>query len=133
MVPAAASWYTGGVSGTRFPDTHSALPIGLAAALCGTVLACPSSARAGLYYSGEQFAELPSQWRGLLLDLRTLRGIAVKPAGTVENLAFKPLTVFVPSGRNVPMRGSVLSVMSRAALSWNTVPTLQPCQPGGSL
>src|SRR5438477_8545997 len=36
-------------------------------------------ARAGLYYSGETFAELPSQWRGFLLDQRMLRGIAVKP------------------------------------------------------
>ena len=34
---------------------------------------------AGLYYSGEAFAELPSQWRGFLLDQRTLRTIAVKP------------------------------------------------------
>lgn len=37
-------------------------------------------ARAGLYYSGETFAELPSQWRGFLLDQRALRNIAVKPA-----------------------------------------------------
>src|SRR5262249_8565281 len=36
-------------------------------------------ARAGLYYSGETFAELPSQWRGFLLNQRTLRNIAVKP------------------------------------------------------
>jgi hypothetical protein len=34
--------------------------------------------RAGLYYSGEVMAELPSQWRGFLLDQRTLRNIAVK-------------------------------------------------------
>jgi hypothetical protein len=39
-------------------------------------------ARAGLYYSGETVAELPSQWRGFLLDQRTLRQIAVKPAGS---------------------------------------------------
>jgi tetratricopeptide (TPR) repeat protein len=38
------------------------------------------TARAGLYYSGETMAELPSQWRGFLLDQRMLRGIAVKPA-----------------------------------------------------
>ncbi len=38
---------------------------------------------AGLYYSGETFAELPSQWRGFLLDQRTLRTIAVKPSGAV--------------------------------------------------
>jgi hypothetical protein len=35
--------------------------------------------RAGLHYSGEAFAELPSQWRGFLLDQRALRQIAVKP------------------------------------------------------
>jgi tetratricopeptide (TPR) repeat protein len=35
--------------------------------------------RAGLYYSGETFAELPSQWRGFLLDQRSLRTLAVKP------------------------------------------------------
>jgi hypothetical protein len=45
-----------------------------------TVLVVAPSARAGLYYSGEEFAELPSQWRGFLLDQRTLRNIAVKPA-----------------------------------------------------
>jgi tetratricopeptide (TPR) repeat protein len=39
------------------------------------------TAQAGLYYSGEAYAELPSQWRGFLLDQRTLRNIAVKPAG----------------------------------------------------
>src|SRR5437899_4856544 len=36
---------------------------------------------AGLYYSGEVYAELPSQWRGFLLDQRTLRNIGVKPVG----------------------------------------------------
>lgn len=34
---------------------------------------------AGLHYSGEKFAELPSQWRGFLLDQRTLRNIAALP------------------------------------------------------
>ena len=43
-------------------------------------LAVASPTHAGLYYSGEVFAELPSQWRGFLLDQRQLRGIAVKPA-----------------------------------------------------
>jgi hypothetical protein len=38
-----------------------------------------TAARAGLYYSGETLAELPSQWRGFLLDQRLLRNIAVKP------------------------------------------------------
>jgi hypothetical protein len=39
-----------------------------------------SAVRAGLYYSGEQYAELPSQWRGFLLDQRTLRNISIKPS-----------------------------------------------------
>jgi hypothetical protein len=43
------------------------------------LLTAAGGARAGLYYSGEALAELPSQWRGFLLDQRTLRNIAVKP------------------------------------------------------
>jgi tetratricopeptide (TPR) repeat protein len=43
------------------------------------LLAVSTAARAGLYYSGEQYASLPTQWRGFLLDHRTLRNIAVKP------------------------------------------------------
>jgi len=39
----------------------------------------PAPAPAGLYYSGETYATLPSQWRGYLLDQRALRNIAVKP------------------------------------------------------
>lgn len=38
------------------------------------------SVHGGLYYSGETFAELPSQWRGFLLDQRILRTIAVQPS-----------------------------------------------------
>jgi tetratricopeptide (TPR) repeat protein len=45
-----------------------------------TLLALPAVARAGLYYSGERLAELPAQWRGFLVDQRTLRSIAVRPA-----------------------------------------------------
>jgi tetratricopeptide (TPR) repeat protein len=48
-----------------------------------SVLLCllaAAQARAGLYYSGEAIADLPSQWRGFLLDQRSLRNIAVKPA-----------------------------------------------------
>jgi tetratricopeptide (TPR) repeat protein len=44
-------------------------------------LCAADAARAGLYYSGEPTAELPSQWRGFLLDQRTLRNVAVKPGG----------------------------------------------------
>src|SRR5207244_12638536 len=36
-------------------------------------------AQAGLYYSGETVAELPAQWRGFLLDHRSLRVLAAKP------------------------------------------------------
>lgn len=44
-------------------------------ALAGVLvaLACPASARAGLYYSGEQFAELPSRPSGFFTDHRALR------------------------------------------------------------
>ncbi len=48
--------------------------------LLSLTMAAP--ARAGLYYSGETVADLPSQWSGFLLDQRTLRTIAVKPSGT---------------------------------------------------
>src|SRR5438445_2159536 len=52
------------------------------------ILVSVNSARAGLYYSGEAIAELPSQWRGFLLDQRTLRNIAVKPGpGSAANPA----------------------------------------------
>jgi tetratricopeptide (TPR) repeat protein len=50
------------------------------AAVVLALLAFAPGARAGLYYSGESVAELPSQWRGFLLDQRTLRNIALKPA-----------------------------------------------------
>ena len=43
------------------------------------ILAAGAEAHAGLYYSGEPIAELPSQWRGFLLDQRALRNIAVPP------------------------------------------------------
>src|SRR5258708_38963083 len=38
----------------------------------------PAFCRAGLYYSGEAIANLPSQWRGFLLDQRALRLAAIK-------------------------------------------------------
>src|SRR5207245_3202804 len=49
------------------------------------VLSLPLAAHAGLYYSGEPMAELPSQWRGFLLDQRMLRTLAVKPANGAAN------------------------------------------------
>jgi len=47
------------------------------------LLAAPAAGRAGLYYSDEVVAELPSQWRGFLLDQRLLRNVAVKPTEKV--------------------------------------------------
>jgi tetratricopeptide (TPR) repeat protein len=47
-----------------------------------------SGVRAGLYYRGEQLAELPSQWRGFSLDQRLLRNVATSPrAGRPANPA----------------------------------------------
>lgn len=43
-----------------------------------------SAADAGLYYSGEEYASLPAQWRGFLLDHRTLRNLAIKPKTDAE-------------------------------------------------
>lgn len=49
------------------------------------VVAAP--AHAGLHYSGETVADLPSRWRGYLLDHRALRLVAVKPtAGSPASL-----------------------------------------------
>jgi hypothetical protein len=55
-------------------------------AAVGVALMICTSARAGLYYSGETFAELPSQWRGFLLDQRGLRTIAVRPVAGMPTL-----------------------------------------------
>jgi hypothetical protein len=55
--------------------------------LCCLVLV-PAPLHAGLHYSGEALAELPSRWRGFLLDQRLLRTLAVKPApGSTANPA----------------------------------------------
>jgi hypothetical protein len=43
------------------------------------LLACPASLQAGLHYSGETFDQLPSRWRGFLLDQRLLRIVANRP------------------------------------------------------
>jgi tetratricopeptide (TPR) repeat protein len=48
------------------------------------LLSVGSSGRAGLYYSGETLNELPSQWRGFLLDQRTLRNAGIKPAANAS-------------------------------------------------
>ncbi len=52
------------------------------------VLATAASAQAGLHYSGERVAELPSQWRGFLIDHRQLRLASVEKPG---NLPPSPL------------------------------------------
>src|SRR5436190_21231053 len=57
------------------------LPRLVAALLLGLFIA--PVAHAGLYYSAETIADLPSQWRGFLLDQRLLRNIAVKPTDKV--------------------------------------------------
>jgi hypothetical protein len=49
------------------------------------LLALGPTCRAGLYYSGEQIAELPSQWRGFLLDQRALRNMAARPSATAPS------------------------------------------------
>src|SRR3954466_10675291 len=48
------------------------------------LLVCSTATPAGLYYSAEQYASLPTQWRGFLLDHRSLRNIAVKPKDDTE-------------------------------------------------
>jgi hypothetical protein len=53
------------------------MPVLRPTAALSILLALTGLARAGLYYSGEQLAELPSRWRGFLVDQRTLRLIAV--------------------------------------------------------
>lgn len=51
------------------------------------LLAWASAAQAGVYYSGEPMADLPSQWRGFLLDQKSLRSVAVAPtAGNPASL-----------------------------------------------
>ena len=48
------------------------------------LLAATGSANAGLYCSGEKYAELPAQWRGFLLDQRVLRQIAVPASDAIS-------------------------------------------------
>lgn len=45
------------------------------------LMAGPPSASAGLHYSGEQYAELPSRMRGFLIDHRSLRATAIERPG----------------------------------------------------
>ena len=47
-------------------------------ALLSLLVPIPASAHAGLYYSGEHYAELPSRFRGFLVDHRALRTAAIE-------------------------------------------------------
>ena len=62
----------------------------------GTAL---STVHAGLYYSSESIAELPSQWSGFLLDQRVLRNIAVRPTA---QLPASPMRSSLRTGRSSP-------------------------------
>jgi hypothetical protein len=66
------------------PEEDPTMPSRLLAGPVLLLLAV-SPLQASLHYSGETLAELPSQWRGFLLDQRTLRLIAVKPMGQTSN------------------------------------------------
>lgn len=50
------------------------------------VFLSPLLAHAGLHYSGETAAELPSHWRGFLIDHRQVRLIGVPPEGSPIHL-----------------------------------------------
>ncbi|NBS90525.1 hypothetical protein EBS67_11080 [bacterium] len=50
-----------------------------ALALLASLLLSQGALIAGVYYSQESYNELPSQWRGLLMDQRQLRQLAVEP------------------------------------------------------
>src|SRR4051812_10379586 len=60
-------------------------------------LALPSGAHAGLYYSGEQFAELPSRPAGFLTDHRALRAAGYER----------------PDGLPSPLRGDYVAAAER--------------------
>lgn len=52
-------------------------PLRFVGVLIGAFVCC-GPARAGLHYSGESFAELPSKWSGFLVDHRSLRAAGVE-------------------------------------------------------
>src|SRR5260221_14397562 len=62
-----------------FPLRHAMHALHWIAPVFAMMLAA-ASAHAGLYFSGENFADLPSQWRGFLVDQRALRTLAVARA-----------------------------------------------------
>jgi tetratricopeptide (TPR) repeat protein len=57
--------------------------------LISAALLIPPPVRAGLYYSGENVAEFPAQWRGFLLDHRSLRALAAKPAANLPDTSLR--------------------------------------------
>jgi hypothetical protein len=58
-----------------------AAPVWVGGLVTLLVLLVPGVAAAGLHYSGEQYAELPSRMRGFLIDHRSLRAAALERPG----------------------------------------------------
>lgn len=58
------------------------------AVVCALLIGA-SPSWAGLHYSGEQWADLPAQWRGFLLDQRALRTLAVPPGPNMPASPFR--------------------------------------------
>ena len=78
------------------------------------LLALPSAARAGLHDSGEAVAELPSRWRGFLIDHRALRSIGRDRAG---DLPPSPLRdQYLAAARKLEAAGRPLSADEAADL-----------------
>src|SRR5947209_8069683 len=73
-------------------------------------------ARAGVYYSGESVAELPSQWRGFLLDHRGLRGVGQKPDNGMPASRLRRHYEKIASGLEKSRRERVLSAGESADL-----------------
>ncbi|MBX9680549.1 MAG: hypothetical protein K2X38_17465 [Gemmataceae bacterium] len=71
----------------RIQELHVVFSIRSLVAFVALLAAAP--AQAGLYISTETFADLPSQWRGFLLDHRTLRNIAVPPTNKADASPFR--------------------------------------------
>jgi hypothetical protein len=67
-------------------------------------LAWVGPTRAGLHYSGESFAELPSKWSGFLVDHRSLRAAGIEkpkdaPQTPLRDAYLKALRKLKPSAR----------------------------------
>ncbi|WP_020473144.1 DUF3299 domain-containing protein [Zavarzinella formosa] len=55
----------------------------LATVITFVLFLLPATTRAGVHYSGEKFNELPANWRGFLLDHRSLRMIGATPGAGI--------------------------------------------------